>query len=183
MKPSPSGLTIRRLGHPQMAFVRSWAEGLDLVAAWDRYLYVDGQGDGRRARGELQRLLDELRSLAREHGRPDLAALLRRDPEAIPDEGANVPTLDEFAAQQPADYYTEAELIALSDATREAIERSVHDVLERQRERARQIVRQSEAQLLALRDLLLEKKVLDREAFGPVLAKSDAASKKEGGDA
>ena len=72
---------------------------------------------------------------------------------------------------------------ALSDATREAIERSVHDVLERQRERARQIVRQSEAQLLALRDLLLEKKVLDREAFGPVLAKSDAASKKEGGDA
>jgi site-specific recombinase XerD len=96
-----------------MAFVRSWAEGLDLVAAWDRYLYVDGQGDGRRARGELQRLLDELRSLARAHGRPDLAALLRRDPEAIPDKGAKVPTLDEFAAQQPADYYTEAELIAL----------------------------------------------------------------------
>ena len=113
MKPSPSGRTIRRLGHPQMAFVRSWAEGLDLVAAWDRYLYVDGQGDGRRARGELQRLLDELRSLARAHGRPDLAALLRRDPEAIPDKGAKVPTLDEFAAQQPADYYTEAELIAL----------------------------------------------------------------------
>ncbi len=96
-----------------MAFVRSWAEGLDLVAAWDRYLYVDGQGDGRRARGELQRLLDELRSLARAHGRPDLAALLRRDPEAIPDKGATIPTLDEFAAQQPADYYTEAELIAL----------------------------------------------------------------------
>jgi site-specific recombinase XerD len=96
-----------------MAFVRSWAEGLDLVAAWDRYLYVDGQGDGRRARGELRRLLDELRSLARAHGRPDLAALLRRDPEAIPDQGAKVPTLDEFAAQQPADYYTEAELIEL----------------------------------------------------------------------
>jgi site-specific recombinase XerD len=96
-----------------MAFVRSWAEGLDLVAAWDRYLYVDGQGDGRRARGELRRLLDELRSLARAHGRPDLAALLRRDPEAIPDQGAKIPTLDEFAAQQPADYYTEAELIEL----------------------------------------------------------------------
>jgi len=96
-----------------MAFVRSWAEGLDLVAAWDRYLYIDGQGDGRRARGELQRLLDELRGLARAHGRPDLAALLRRDPEAIPDKGAKVPTLDEFAAQQPADYYTEAELIEL----------------------------------------------------------------------
>jgi len=112
MKP-PAPTTIRRLGHPQMAFVRSWAEGLDLVAAWDRYLYVDGQGDGRRARGELQRLLDELRSLARAHGRADLAALLRRDPEAIPDKGAKVPTLDEFGAQQPADYHTEAELIEL----------------------------------------------------------------------
>ncbi len=112
MKP-PAPTTIRRLGHPQMAFVRSWAEGLDLVAAWDRYLYVDGQGDGRRARGELQRLLDELRSLARAHGRPDLAALLRRDPEAIPDKATKVPTLDEFAAQQPADYYSEAELIEL----------------------------------------------------------------------
>jgi site-specific recombinase XerD len=109
----PAPPPIRRLGHPQMAFVRSWAEGLDLVSAWDRYRYVDGQGDARRARGELQRLLDELRSLARAHGRPDLAALLHRDPEAIPDEGVKVPTLREFAAQQPADYYTEAELIAL----------------------------------------------------------------------
>lgn len=96
-----------------MAFVRSWAEGLDLVSAWDRYRYVDGQGDARRARGELQRLRDELSSLARAHGRPDLAALLRRDPEAIPDRGTKVPTLDEFAAQQPADYYNEAELIEL----------------------------------------------------------------------
>ena len=96
-----------------MAFVRSWAEGLDLVSAWDRYLYVDGQGDGRRARGELQRLLDELRSLARAHGRPDLAALLRRDPEGMRGKDAKVPSLDEFAAQQPADYYTEAELIEL----------------------------------------------------------------------
>lgn len=112
MKPVAADVT-RRLGHPQMAFVRCWAEGLDLVAAWDRYLYVDGAGDGRRARGELQRLLDELRSLARAHGRPDIAALLRRDPEAMPDKGPKVPTLEEFAAQQPADYYSEAELIEL----------------------------------------------------------------------
>ncbi|KPF43197.1 hypothetical protein IP87_16235 [beta proteobacterium AAP121] len=99
-----------------MAFVRCWAEGLDLVAAWDRYLYVDGAGDGRRARGELQRLLDELRALARAHGRPDLAALLRRDPAAMVETARTAPTLAEFAAQQPADYYTEAELIALYQA-------------------------------------------------------------------
>lgn len=110
-RPAPS--SSRRLGRPQMAFVRSWAEGLDLVAAWDRYLYVDGQGDGRRARGELHRLLDELRSLARAHGRPNLAALLRRDPEAICDDKAAKVTLDEFAAQQPTDYYSQAELIEL----------------------------------------------------------------------
>jgi site-specific recombinase XerD len=110
---APSVPAARRLGQPQMAFVRSWAEGLDLVAAWNRYLYVDGAGDGRRARGELQRLLDELRSLARAHGRPQVAALLRRDPQAMPERGARVPTLDEFAAQQPHDYYSESELIEL----------------------------------------------------------------------
>lgn len=104
---------LRQLGGPQMAFVRSWAEGLDLVAAWNRYLYVDGAGDARRARGELQRLLEQLRQLARIHGRPEIAALLRRDPQAMPEAGPKVPTLEDFAAQQPADFYSEAELLAL----------------------------------------------------------------------
>lgn len=119
MKPAApstaSGLprVSRRLGQPQMSFVRCWAEGLDLVDAWNRYLYVDGAGDARRARGELQRLLDELRRLARAHDRADLAALLRRDPQAISDQGPTAPTLEAFAAQQPADFYSEAELIAL----------------------------------------------------------------------
>lgn len=106
----------RRLCPAQMSFVRSWAEGLDLVEAWNRYLYVDGAGDGRRARGELQRLLEELRALARAHDRADLAALLRRDPQAIPDPPTKAPTLEEFAAQQPADYYSQAELIELYQA-------------------------------------------------------------------
>ncbi|MDH4392728.1 MAG: phage integrase family protein [Aquabacterium sp.] len=96
-----------------MGFVRCWAEGLDLVAAWNRYLFVHGAGDARRARGELQRLLDTLRNLARAHGRPDLAALLRRDPEAIADRDGGLPSLEDFAARQPADFHTEAELIAL----------------------------------------------------------------------
>ena len=104
---------LRQLGGPQMAFVRSWAEGLELVAAWNRYLYVDGAGDARRARGELQRLLEQLRQLARIHGKPEVAALLRRDPQAMPESGPKVLTLEEFAAQQPADFYSEAELLAL----------------------------------------------------------------------
>ncbi len=103
----------RRLGHPQMAFVRSWAEGLDLSEAWNRYLYVDGLADARRARGELQRLLIELRGLALAHQRPELAGLLRRDPEAMADSGVTRPSLDEFRDRQPADFYSEAELVAL----------------------------------------------------------------------
>ena len=115
LRSSPNTATPfeRRLGQPQLAFVRCWAEGLDLAAAWDRYLYVDGAADARRARGELSRLLDQLRALARAHGRPEIAVLLRRDPQAIADKGPARPTLDEFRAQQETDFYSEAELQAL----------------------------------------------------------------------
>ena len=99
-----------------MAFVRSWAEGLDLVAAWNRYLAAQGSGDARRVRGELQRILDDLRSLARAHGRPDISVLLRRDPQAIAEPASDVPTLDQFAAQVPPDYYSQAELIELYES-------------------------------------------------------------------
>lgn len=111
-----SAATPRRLGPPQMAFVRAWAEGLDLVTAWNRFMVVDGAGDARHVRVELKRLLDQLRGLALAHGHPEVAALLRRDPEAMPETGPKIPTLEEFAAQQPADYYSEAELIALHQA-------------------------------------------------------------------
>jgi site-specific recombinase XerD len=107
----------RRLGHQHLAFVRSWAEGLDMLQAWNRYMAVDGVADGRRARGELQRLLTELRSLARAHCRPEVAALLQRDPDAMVErrgaQASQAPTLEAFRAQQPADYYSEAELLDL----------------------------------------------------------------------
>lgn len=103
----------RQLGHPQFAFVRAWAEGVDLPLAWHRYMYVEGAGDGRRARGELVRLLDELRALARAHGRPDVASVLGRDPDAIANRGAAGPSLEAFAATLPADFYSESELVEL----------------------------------------------------------------------
>jgi len=112
----------RGLGPPQLAFVRSWSEGLELASAWDRYLYVDGAADARRARGELQRLLEALGRLARAHGRPELAALLRRDPRAIIERDGEQPTLDEFRAQQPADFYSESELIELYQAKHGALD-------------------------------------------------------------
>ena len=113
MKPPATRRYHHHLGPPQMAFVRCWGEGLDLVTAWHRFLGEGGQADARRARAELQRLLDELRGLARAHGRPDLAALLRRDPDAITDRHPKAPTLDDYRARQPADFYSEAELSAL----------------------------------------------------------------------
>ena len=109
----PLAARRRHLGPPQMAFVRCWAEGLDLMVAWHRFMAEGGQADARQARAELQRLLDELRGLARALGRPELAALLHRDPDAITDKGPKLLSLDDFRDRQPADFYSEAELSAL----------------------------------------------------------------------
>jgi cell division protease FtsH len=54
---------------------------------------------------------------------------------------------------------------AISDGTRGALERAVREVLERERARAREILSDRRELVLALRDLLVEKKVLDRESF------------------
>ncbi len=56
-----------------------------------------------------------------------------------------------------------------SEATRAALESAVREVLESQRARARELLTRNRALLVALRDLLLEKKVLDREAFAHLL--------------
>jgi cell division protease FtsH len=58
---------------------------------------------------------------------------------------------------------------APSNALREASERSVREILERERARAEGILKQNKALVVTLRDLLVEKKVLDREALGAVL--------------
>lgn len=122
LRPLPHTATAsHHLTPPQVAFVRCWAEGLDLVASWNRYLAVQGAADARRARGELQRLLDRLRGVALAQGRRDVAVLLRRDPEAIAEHGAAAPSLDEFRAQHPADFYSEAELVGLYQAEHGAL--------------------------------------------------------------
>ncbi|WP_163865678.1 AAA family ATPase [Myxococcus eversor] len=59
----------------------------------------------------------------------------------------------------------DSERHALSDGMRTAMEVAVHTLLEEQRARARDILQREKAHLVALRDLLLERKVLDREAF------------------
>ena len=56
-----------------------------------------------------------------------------------------------------------------SDSARMSLERATGEILETQRTRARRILTEQRALLVSLRDLLLDKKALDREAFAPLL--------------
>lgn len=141
----------RRLGHPQMAFVRAWAEGVDLAQAWQRYLGQGPAPDGRRVRAELQGLLDMLRSTARVHGRGDVAALLRRDPASMAETAARAPSLDDFRAQQPEDFYSEAELLELYTATHGAPD-ARSGTRRRQRLRTRQLAALQWLETVAVRE-------------------------------
>ena len=62
---------------------------------------------------------------------------------------------------------------SLSDTGRAALERAVRDVLDRERARARAILTEGRVLLTALRDLLVERKVLDREGFAHLLEARD----------
>jgi cell division protease FtsH len=53
----------------------------------------------------------------------------------------------------------------LSEAQKEAIDRSVHEILETERQRATQILRDNRPLLEALRDLLLEKRTIDAKTL------------------
>jgi len=63
-------------------------------------------------------------------------------------------------------FVEDRDLPRLSEQTREALEAGVRQALEEQRGRARQILEAHKQELVVLRDLLLERKVLDREALG-----------------
>lgn len=68
-------------------------------------------------------------------------------------------------------YDTQEEPEPLSDATLAAMEASVKEILETQRARARAILEGNKALVTTLRDLLVEKKVLDQQALANVLPK------------
>src|SRR5438270_13649924 len=53
----------------------------------------------------------------------------------------------------------------LSEAHKEAIDRAIHEILETERQRATQILRDNKAMLEMLRDLLLEKKTLEAKTL------------------
>ena len=58
---------------------------------------------------------------------------------------------------------------SLSQATQEAIERNIRQILESERQRARKILAEHRQVVIALRDLLIERKALDREGLSHLL--------------
>jgi len=66
-----------------------------------------------------------------------------------------------------------------SDTALEKLEHAVMSVLETQRKRAQTILGEQRGILVALRDLLLEKKILDRAAFGHLLSAKTTKSNEE----
>jgi cell division protease FtsH len=63
------------------------------------------------------------------------------------------------------------EQVALSEEMRGKIERGVREILEHERARAKQILGEQKALIVAMRDLLLEKKVIDRTALAELTGK------------
>jgi integrase len=100
----------------EMAFVRACVEGVDPAQAWVRFLADERHTAHPRPRQVLRRLLDELRSLARAHGRPEVAALLGRHPTAARGPARDRLSLDEYRDQRALDFYTEAEVADLYQA-------------------------------------------------------------------
>lgn len=75
-------------------------------------------------------------------------------------------------------FFAEREGLAqLSEETLRALEAGVREVLDQQRTRARALLEEHRQELCALRDLLLERKVLDREALAGLI--SDGKKKKK----
>ncbi|WNG15379.1 AAA family ATPase [Cystobacter fuscus] len=74
-----------------------------------------------------------------------------------------------LAVQRFAPPDARAPSLPLSNATLEQLDAQVRHLLESQRQRARDILQRERSLLLSLRDLLLERKVLDREAFAHLM--------------
>lgn len=117
-----------KLSVSHFAFLRGWVQGLDERSLWARYLPQMGSFDARRCRKLRQELVHELGAVARRHGHPERAALLRRHGEAIfigPDGAPEVsrqaatepaarqalPTLEDIRARFDEDFFSEAELL------------------------------------------------------------------------
>ena len=121
--------------------MRAVVQGVDVAAAWDRYLRIEGESsDARAVRSTIAWIRDEFAAAAQRHARYGVARLVRLDSARLAAGGAHtrVPALEEFALERGLEDFSQAEQL-------EAFEAEYRDVLRRTRRRERLIQRQLEA--------------------------------------
>jgi hypothetical protein len=106
------GLTHKRrkLHREHFAFMRSYVQGVDVRASWNRYLNIEGTPtDARIVKRTIAWLRDEFAAAARRHDRHGLARRVRLDVSRLAQPSRTLPTLEEFVAQRGLDGFEEAE--------------------------------------------------------------------------
>ncbi len=107
----------RKLHRGHFAFMRALAQGLDERASWDRYLRLEGEhADLRTVRRTIAWIRDAFAAAARREQRPGTARLILLDPDRFPANAPALPTLEEFAAAQGLEDFSEAEQIEAYEA-------------------------------------------------------------------
>jgi hypothetical protein len=133
-----SGSRNRRLHAGHFAFMRAVVQGVDVSAAWDRYLLIEGESsDARAMRSTMAWIRDEF-AAAQRHARYGVARLVRLDSARLAGAQARVPALEDFALERGLEDFSQAEQL-------EAFEAEYRDILRRTRRRERLIDRQLEA--------------------------------------
>jgi integrase len=135
----PTNLLGRRLHAGHFAFMRAVVQGVDVAAAWDRYLRIEGESsDARAVRSTVAWIRDEFAAAAQRHARYGVARLVRLDSARLASGQRRVPSLDEFALDQGLEDFSQAEQLV-------AFEAEYREVLRHARRRERLIERQLEA--------------------------------------
>jgi site-specific recombinase XerD len=135
----PKNLLGRRLHAGHFAFMRAVVQGVDVAAAWDRYLRVEGESsDARAVRSTVAWIRDEFAAAAQRHARYGVARLVRLDSARLASGQRRVPSLDEFALDRGLEDFSQAEQLG-------AFEAEYREVLRHARRRERLIERQLEA--------------------------------------
>ena len=112
----PAAEPRRQLHRGHFAFMRALTQGLDARQSWERYLRVGSeQADTRQVRQIIGWIRDAFAAAARREQRPGTARLILLDPDRF-FSAPNLPTLEEFAAAEGLEDFSEAEQVEAYEA-------------------------------------------------------------------
>ncbi|RYY66767.1 MAG: integrase, partial [Comamonadaceae bacterium] len=137
--------TSRQLHRGHFAFMRALTQGLDGRQSWERYLRVGSeQADTRQVRQTIGWIRDAFAAAARREQRPGTARLILLDPDRF-SSAPTLPTLEEFAAAEGLEDFSEAEQVEAYEAAHPEAGRAGQGSGATASRRARVIARQLEA--------------------------------------